>query len=74
MRLIASITTPDAIEAILSHLGEPATPPPLAARARAPPELDLAGSDLVTLDQSPPWEPTSAPADPGYEFEQTSAA
>jgi hypothetical protein len=38
MRLIAFITAPDAIEAILSHLGEPAKPPPLAARARAPPD------------------------------------
>jgi hypothetical protein len=74
MRLIAFIAAPDAIEAILEHLGEPARPPPLAARARAPPELDLVASDPVTLDQSPPWDPASAPADPGYEFEQTSAA
>ena len=71
MRLIAFITAPDTIEAILTHLGEPARPPPLAARARAPPEADLVASDFVTLDQSPPWDPTSAPADPGYEFEQT---
>lgn len=74
MRLIAFITAPDAIGAILEHLGEPATPPPLAARARAPPELDFAGSEGVTFDQTPRWDLITAPADPGYEFDQTSAA
>ena len=40
MRLIAFLTEPTAIRAILSHLGEATTPPPLAPRARAPPELE----------------------------------
>ncbi len=38
MRLIACLTEPPSIRAILAHLGEPTTPPALAARA--PPELD----------------------------------
>jgi hypothetical protein len=40
MRLIAFLTEPASIRAILAHLGEPTTPPVLAPRARAPPELD----------------------------------
>ena len=40
MRLIAFLTDPLPIRTILAHLGESTTPPPLAPRARAPPELD----------------------------------
>jgi hypothetical protein len=72
MRLIAFITTADAITAMLVHLGEPTTDPPLAPRVRQ--ELDFTGGELVTLDQSPRWDPNAAPADPGYGFDQTTGA
>jgi hypothetical protein len=75
MRLIAFITQPDAVAAILTHLGEPTTPPPLAPRARAPPELDFtAGGEATLLDQSSGWEASTLSADPGYAFDQTAGA
>ncbi len=37
MRLIAILIEPSTIRAILAHLGEPTTAPPLIPRARAPP-------------------------------------
>jgi hypothetical protein len=69
MRLIALLTEPTSIRAILAHLGEATTPPPLAPRARAPPELDAG----FAFDQSPPWDPTTPPTDPGLSFDQTLA-
>jgi len=51
MRLIAFLTEPPWIRALLAHLGEPTTPPVLP-RARAPPQLD-AGFGFA-FDQSPP--------------------
>jgi hypothetical protein len=52
-------------------LGEPITPPPLAPRARAPPEFDLA-DDAATLpfDQSSRWDLSAPPPDPDYGFNQ----
>jgi hypothetical protein len=44
MRLIAFLTEPASIRAILTHLGEPTTPPVLAPRARTPPELEAEGA------------------------------
>ena len=75
MRLIAFLTDPASIRSLLAHLGEPTTPPPLAPRARAPPELetDGAGTAAFAFDQSSPWDPTAAPPDPGYRFDQTLA-
>ena len=49
MPLIAFITEPRAIATILTHLGEPISPPPLAPRARAPPELELDCSEPAAL-------------------------
>ena len=40
MRLIAFLTEPAPICAVLAHLSEPTTPPRHAPRARAPSELD----------------------------------
>ena len=71
MRLIAFITEPRAIAAILTHLGEPITPPPLAPRARAPPELDFMGSERTALDQSPRWDLSTPPSVPSFEFDQS---
>jgi len=73
MRLIAFLTEPAAIRMILAHLGESTTPPPLAPRARAPPERETegAGTQEFAFDQSPPWDSTSPAPDPGYPFDQT---
>jgi len=67
MRLIAFLTEPSSIRAILAHLGEPTTPPPRAPRARDPPDLDAALA--FDFDQSPPWDPTTP--EPGFAFDQT---
>jgi hypothetical protein len=40
MRLIAFLTEPASIRALLAHRGEPTTPPALAPRARDPPVRD----------------------------------
>jgi hypothetical protein len=73
MRLIAFLTDPPSIHALLAHLGEPTTPPVLAPRARAPPELDTDwdGTSAFAFDQSPSCDPTAAPPDPGFSFDQT---
>jgi len=73
MRLIAFLTEPPSIRAILAHLGEPTTRPVLAARARAPPDLEAepVGSLEFAFDQSPPWDPAAPPPDPGFSFDQT---
>jgi hypothetical protein len=60
MRLIAFLTEPNSIRALLAHLGEPTTPPALAPRARDPPELDAGFA--FAFDQSPSW--TAPPPDP----------
>ena len=73
MQLIAFLTEPSSIRALLAHLGEPTTPPPLAPRARDPPELGTegAGTAEFAFDQSPPWDPTTPASDPGLHFDQT---
>ena len=73
MRLIAFLTEPPSIRTILAHLGEPTTPPVLAPRARAPPELEAegVGTAAFAFDQSPSWDPAAAPPDPGFSFDQT---
>ena len=75
MRLIACLTEPPSIRAILAHLGEPTTPPPLTPRARAPPDLkaEPVGSLGFAFDQSSSWDPTTPPTDPGLAFDQTLA-
>ena len=62
MRIIAFLTDPAAVRAILAHLGEP-TAPPRIAPARGPPLWDLpdAGADHC--------HPHAQPA-PEYEFDQ----
>jgi hypothetical protein len=40
MRIIACILDPPVIERILTHIGEPVTPPAVL-RARAPPQAEL---------------------------------
>jgi len=60
MRIISFITRLDSIERILSHIGEPTTPPPIAP-ARAPPLWEFVldqtcAHDLVTSDPVPEFE------------------
>jgi hypothetical protein len=71
MRLIAFLTEPTSIRALLRHLGQPTTAPPLAPRARAPPEFDTdrPGTGDFAFDQSPPWDPSAATPDPGCPFD-----
>jgi len=72
MRLVAFLTEPAAIRAILAHLGEPTAPPPLAPRARAPPKI---GPEDVgfgfAFDQSPTWDPIAPAPDSEVTFDQT---
>ena len=62
MRIIAFITEGDAIRDILTHLGEPTSPPRLMP-ARGPPLWD--GVDAALGQEDPPGEPV-----PEYEFDQ----
>lgn len=73
MRLIAFLTEPASIRALLAHLGEPTAAPPLAPRARDPPDPETAwaGTPTFTFDQSSPWDPLLPAPDPGLCFDQT---
>jgi hypothetical protein len=57
LRILASLTQPEPVHAILEHLGLPTTPPPLAP-ARGPPEL------AFDFDQHLNQTPAFDPADP----------
>jgi hypothetical protein len=52
MRIIAFITAAPALQFILTHLGEPATPPELAS-ARGPPLWDQATAPPAHWDDAP---------------------
>ena len=69
MRLIAFLTEPASIRALLAHLGEPTTPPALAPRARDPPVLDARFT--CALDRSPWWDSTAAASEPSFHFDRT---
>ena len=62
MRIIAFITDAGAVREILSHLGEPTSPPRLM-RARAPPLWEMQGA---ALDEKDP----QAQSAPDYEFDK----
>lgn len=64
MRIISFITRRDSIERILSHIGEPTTPPPVAP-ARAPP------SNVSDLDQTSAYALDAAEPVPELEFDQS---
>jgi len=63
MRIISFITRLDSIERILSHIGEPTTPPSIAS-ARAPPPWEFA------LDQGPAHDLDTSDPVPEFEFDQ----
>jgi hypothetical protein len=64
MRIIAFITDPASIDRILSHIGEPTTPPPIAP-ARAPP------LPSATFDQTPAYDLLAPKPVPDLELDQT---
>jgi len=72
LRIIAFLTDPAPVRAILDHLGLPNHPPPLAP-GRGPPafatEPDLDTSDF-DFDQSPAFDPTNPEPIPEFEFDQ----
>ena len=64
MRIIAFITDAGAMREILSHLGEPTSPPPIAP-ARGPPPWEVADADAEQGE----FDPQAQPA-PDYQFDQ----
>jgi hypothetical protein len=67
MRILAFLTDPPVVSAILLHLDLPNKPPPLSP-ARGPPQ-----SDLLTglLDQTPAFDPTEPEPVPDFDFDQS---
>jgi len=65
LRIIAFVTAAPALQSILTHLGEPTSPPKLAP-ARGPPLWDQAPEPL------PHWDEAPAPV-PQYVFDQRSS-
>lgn len=75
MRILAFLTEPEPVDAILCHLGLPATPPPLAP-ARGPPQHDL-GFDAdpgFDIDQTPAYDLTEPEPLPDFHFDQSHGA
>ena len=75
MPILAFITAAEPIDAILRHLGLPATPPPLSP-ARGPPRHHL-GFDAdpgLDIDQTPAFDPTKAEPAPDFDFDQSRGA
>jgi hypothetical protein len=65
MRLIAFITEAVDVRSILTHIGEPATPPPISP-ARGPPEwYEDSGETSIEVEDDPLVQP-----EPEYEFDQ----
>jgi hypothetical protein len=64
MRILAFLTEPHTLRAILLHLGLPDRPPPLTP-ARAPPQAEL------DLDQTPAFDPAAGDPGPDFDFDQS---
>jgi hypothetical protein len=66
MRILAFLTDPPVVSAILLHLDLPPKPPPLSP-ARGPPQ-----SDLLTglLDQTPAFDPAEPEPVPDFDFDR----
>jgi hypothetical protein len=65
MRLIAFMTEPASVKRILTHLGEPTTPPPVSP-ARSPPLREA-----FDWDQTPAFNPAEAEPEAEFDFDQT---
>jgi hypothetical protein len=64
MNVLAFLTDPPVVSAILVHLDLPNQPPPLAP-ARGPPQRDL------LLDQTPSFDPADPEPVPDFQFDQS---
>lgn len=64
MKILAFLTDPHTVRAILLHLDLPHTPPPLAP-ARGPPQPEL------LFDQTPGFDPTDPEPIPDFDFDQS---
>lgn len=67
MRILAFLTDPPVVGAILLHLDLPRRPPPLSP-ARAPPQIDFLTDPS---DQSPGFDPAEPEPVPEFEFDQS---
>jgi len=75
MRILAFLTDPAPIHAILRHLDLPTSPPPIAP-ARAPPQHDLEfdTEHALVLDQTPAFDPADPEPVPDFQFDQAGDA
>ena len=64
MKVLAFLTDPPTVEAILLHLDLPHRPPPVAP-ARGPPQAEL------SFDQTPDFDLAEADPPPDFEFDQS---
>jgi hypothetical protein len=71
MRIIAFVTDPASIQAILAHIGEPMRPPPVAP-ARDPPAWagDIDAGDVIDPEGEPTGLDPLAQPEPEYIFDQ----
>jgi hypothetical protein len=65
MRLIAFVTETESVRRILTHLGEPTTPPPVSP-ARSPPLWEA-----FDWDQTLAFDPAAADPESEFDFDQT---
>jgi hypothetical protein len=78
MRILAFITAAEPVDAILTHLGLPTTPPPLSP-ARGPPQHDLGfdadpGDPGFDLDQTLAYDLTEPEPVPDFDLDQSAGA
>lgn len=75
MRILAFITAAEPTDAILTHLGLPTNPPPLAP-ARGPPQPEFAfdADPDLDLDQTPAYDLTEPEPVPDFDFDQSTGA
>jgi hypothetical protein len=74
MRVLAFLTDPPVVSAILLHLDLPHKPPPLSpARGPGAPARSVGRSDLLTglLDQTPAFDPAEPDPVPDFDFDQS---
>jgi hypothetical protein len=67
MKILAFLTDPPVVSAILLHLDLPHKPPHLSP-ARGPPQGDL---HTRLLDQTPTFDPAEPESVPNFEFDQS---
>jgi hypothetical protein len=72
MRILAFLTDPAPVQAILRHLDLPSHPPDLSP-ARGPPQaaLDFDPEPPLDLDQTPPFDPADPEPVPEIDFDQS---